>query len=314
MRHTLNLVLRGMALIVSLIPLRVLYCFSDIALAILVIFPFLRYRRKIVRKNLISSFPDKSKKEINCIELKFYRFFIDMIFESIKMCSLSPSQIRRRMKFNNIDLVIKEFESGNSIVLYLGHVCNWEWISSLPLHLPDKYTCCQVYHKLENPLMDSFMLALRGRFGADSIPMEQVLRQLNSLKNHSRQFIVGMIADQVPLWRNIHYWTDFMNQRTPVFTGSERIARSLKLSVMYGEVTREKRGFYRCDFKLICDNPDELKEYEITERYFRMLENNIKGNPPYWLWTHNRWKRTWQEWIQKREKRGRIIKSRKASR
>ncbi len=300
MRQVLYLILRGITSLFSLIPLRVLYVFADFLLSILIIFPFLRYRRGIVRKNLTSSFPHKTKKEIARIEIKFYRFFLDMIMESIKMCSLTKKQIKKRMKFNNLDLILNELEAGKSVVIYLGHVCNWEWLSSLPMHFPDKYYRCQVYHRLENSVMDTFMLRLRGRFGGISIPMEQIYRRLNTLKNENQQFVVGMIADQVPLWRNIHYWTDFMNQRTPVFTGTERIVRSLNLSSVYGQVVREKRGRYICNFKLICSDPNKLEKYEITEQYFKLLEKNIMDNPPYWLWTHNRWKRTWHEWVKKK--------------
>ena len=81
--------------------------------------------------------------------------------------------------------------------------------------------------------MNDVILKIRGAYGAESIPMEKVLRQLILYKQEGKQFIVGMIADQVPLMRNIHYWTDFLNHNTPIFTGAERIARKLDLVVIY---------------------------------------------------------------------------------
>ena len=37
---------------------------------------------------------------------------------------------------------------------------------------------------------------------------------------------------------------------------------------------------------------EEGKEYPISEAYMHMLEETIGRHPDYWLWSHNRWKRT----------------------
>ena len=42
----------------------------------------------------------------------------------------------------------------------------------------------------------------------------------------------------------------------------------------------------------MTDCPTKTSEFEITDIYFRMLEENIKNAPCYYLWSHNRWKRT----------------------
>ena len=177
---------------------------------------------------------------------------------------------------------------------YMGHTGNWEWVSALPTQLNAKYQVCQIYHVLENSVMNNVMLKIRGAYGAESISMERTLRQLLEYKNRGQQFIVGMIADQVPLMRNIHYWTQFMNQKTPVFTGAERIAKKLDLAVFYAEVIRIKRGRYECVLHLMYESTKDEPEHSVTERYNRMLENTIHNNPAIWLWSHNRWKRTWE--------------------
>ena len=51
-----------------------------------------------------------------------------------------------------------------------------------------------------------------------------------------------------------------------------------------------------------------LPEHEITRRFFQMLEETIRRNPPYYLWTHNRWKRTREEFDKRYEiKNGKVI-------
>jgi KDO2-lipid IV(A) lauroyltransferase len=204
------------------------------------------------------------------------------------------------MEFIGYDDIRKELLKGRSVIGYLGHMGNWELIPSM-MHFfedLDGFQGCQVYHKLENPVMEHFMLRLRSKYGTRSIPMEQIMRRLLEFRNAGNTFLVGMIADQVPLWWNTHYWTQFMNRKTPVFTGSERLARKLDTQVWYFHITRKRRGYYKCDFQLMYDHTKELPEFAVTEKYMRLLEDNIKENPEIWLWTHNRWKRNYEEYHQ----------------
>ena len=289
--------------LISLLPLRVLYLFSDIVFLFFLLFPFLRYRKRIVRKNLRASFPDKSEKWLRKTERQFYHNFCDLFLaESIKTCSMSARQMSRRLRFIGIEQVISTFESGRSAMLYLGHQGNWEWVTSIGLHFSPCHIAAHVYHPLENGVADDVFCRIRHHFGAVNIPMDKVLRRLLEFKAQGRQFILGMISDQVPLWWAIHYWTDFMNQDTPVFTGAEKMARKLDTVMYYGDMTRVRRGYYQIEIRLMSDHPAELPENELTERYFRMLENTIRRDPASWLWSHNRWKRTregYQEWLAK---------------
>ena len=46
------------------------------------------------------------------------------------------------------------------------------------------------------------------------------------------------------------------------------------------------------NFELICDDPKSLKHGEIIELFAKKLEKNIIDMPPYWLWSHHRWKKS----------------------
>lgn len=277
--------------LISILPFRVLYVLSDI-----VYFPLyylIRYRRKVVRGNLTESFPDKPLKEIIAIEKKFYSFFCDYFFETLKLLSISEKSLRKRMQFEGIDEVHEAFRQGRSAGAYLGHYCNWEWVSSLPLHVDKKYICGQIYHKLRNKAVDHLFLKLRGRSGAVSIPMKDTLRQMVTYRKNNQQYIIGFISDQSPRWNNIHHWMNFLNHpETPVFTGTERLAKQLDLVLFYANMRRVKRGYYVCTFRKLTDTPKSYPDYEITEMYMRELEKIIAKEPQYWLWTHKRWKWT----------------------
>ena len=288
--------------VLSLLPMPVLYLFSDIIWLIMFICPPLRYRKKIVRKNLALSFPEKDRKWLNRTERRFYYQFLCQIMESFKTVSASRRWIERHMEFTGYEKTREELLKGRSHIGYMGHMGNWEMVPSMMYHFMDveNFYGCQVYHKLENPTMELFMLKLRGKYGTVSIPMEHVMRRLLECRNEGKTFIIGMIADQIPLWWNTHYWTEFFNRKTPVFTGAERLARKLDTEVWYWHITRKRRGHYRCDFQLMFDHTKDLPEFAVTERYMRLLEDNIKECPELWLWTHNRWKRNYegyQKWL-----------------
>lgn len=273
----------------ALLPFRALYILSDF-LYIIVRF-IVRYRIKVVRKNLRNSFPDKSQKELNKLEKEFYHHFCDYIVETIKILRLSNEDIKKRMIFKNIDLLKDLMKDGNSCIAYLGHYGNWEWIPSIALEFEDTpIKAGQIYKPLRNKAIDEIFLSLRSHFGSFGITKNDTFRKILTLKRDGVQTLIGFIADQTPTVRNIHYITTFLNQETAVFTGVERIAKQTGFVVAYLDITKIKRGKYICECKLISDQPKEEPEFAITERYIREFEKTILRNPAYWLWSHNRWK------------------------
>ncbi|WP_262897068.1 lysophospholipid acyltransferase family protein [Bacteroides caecigallinarum] len=274
--------------ILSHIPFRVMYFISD-CLFYLVYYVF-RYRRRIVRKNLTESFTSKSEKEIIKIEKQFYHFFVDMILESVKLASASKDEIKRRMSFKNIEEVNETLKQGKSISLYLGHYANWEWCSSIPLHLESDVTSAQIYHKLSNQNMDRLMLYIRERMGAVCVDMRKTARYATELVANRKVCIIGFIADQSPKRVESHHFLHFLNHNTPVLTGTEKITKHYGFEAFFLNVKRVKRGYYEAEFIKLHDNPQSLPDYELTSLYYRMLEKCINTHPELYLWSHNRFR------------------------
>jgi KDO2-lipid IV(A) lauroyltransferase len=261
----------------------------------LIIYRLIHYRVAVVRKNIQESFPEKDADEQLAIERGFYHWFCDYLAESVKLLTMSRSQMRRRMVFKGTDVVDEVVRSGQSCAVYLGHYCNWEWITSLPLWVTPEAQCGQIYHVLENQEFDKLFLKLRQRWGAVCIPMAETLRRLIQYRQANQPVVIGYIGDQVPFWNNIHHWCQFLNHDTPVLTGTERLARQTGQAAFYLDVRRLRRGYYEAEFKLITREPKQLAEFELTDIYFRMLEESIRRDPACYLWSHNRWKRTREE-------------------
>lgn len=278
----------GLLKLHAFLPLRVLYVFSDILYVLT--YHIVRYRRKMVRKNLTNSFPEKTKHEIVNIEKQFYHHFCDYFFETIKLLHISDEEMRRRMEFHGHEALGEVMKDNRSCILYLGHYGNWEWVTSIGLHLPEEMVKAQIYQLISSKSFDEIFKKIRTRFNSLNIERKETMRTIIKLRNEEQQVIYGFISDQRPPRYYDQYWTTFLNQDSLVLTGTERIARKAKYAAVYLDIQKTKRGHYKGTFSAISSDVSKEPEFAVTERYMRKLENTILHNPAYYLWTHNRWK------------------------
>lgn len=292
MKEFLYNIIYGIFYLVSKLPYRALYVISDIAN--LVLYHIVRYRRDIVRRNITSAFPEKSLEECISIERGFYKWFCDYFVETVKLMSVSRQELLSRIEFRGIDKIEECFDRGQTCAGILGHYGNWELLSATGLVIKKhpEAVIGLIYHPLRSQLFDRLFINMRQSMGGVCVPKKDILRYLVSFRIQNLMNLFGYIADQAPRYRNIHLWLPFLNHDTPVFTGAERIMRKMNNAVFYIDVERPERGKYIYTFKLMTDKPGEMPEFEITKKFFVMLEQTIRREPRFYLWSHNRWKRT----------------------
>ncbi len=253
-----------------------------------VLYHIIRYRRQVVRTNLMNSFPEKSLQEIKRIEKKFYVHLCDLVVEAIKMFSITEKEISERFTAENTEVVNDLLPFGKNIVLAGGHLNSWEYLALFGNRLT-KFRMGGVYKALANPFFEKKMRAARGKFGTLLIPTTSVYDFFD--QQHDEPVVMIFATDQSPPRPHKAYWTTFLNQETGVQTGAERFARKHEMPVVYGALMKRKRGFYTIIFEPICKHPDELPEPNaILEKATRLLEKRIREQPEYWLWSHRRWK------------------------
>ena len=275
----------------ALLPMWALYILSDILYVL--IYKVVRYRVKVVRQNMKASFPDKSDTELRRLEREFYHHFADYVVETIKLAHISLEELQRRAFLKNPELVDTLMEKGHTcFILLMGHYGNWEWVSSMPLHLWRGAHPCQIYHHLHNRTAAYIFEKLRTRFGATNIPMEDTLTVIGHDWRDGVPNICGYIADQSPKYASLHHFVQFFGRETAVLTGTERISRLVHAPVYYCEMTRPRRGRYVCRFIKMTDDASALPKFALTDDYWRRLEAQIRREPHLWLWSHRRWKHT----------------------
>ena len=281
--------------IFSLFPLSVLYFLADYVIYPLVRY-VVRYRLQLVRKNIRLSFPEKSEMERDAIINAFYHHFADILVEMIYGYRVSDAEMRARVVFDNVDMLEDLARKKHGVIVYLGHMCNWEWLADLNKQFVDQSIIeYNVYRKQKSANADKAILQLRSKRGGECVEKNSLLRKLVQLRHADYPFVIGLIADQKPSPRNAHTWTTFLNQDTAFLDGGEVLARKFDLGVVYANIISPKRGYYRIHFELITDDPQSVPENEITLSYARMIEANIRQQPARWLWTHNRWKYSRQD-------------------
>jgi KDO2-lipid IV(A) lauroyltransferase len=277
----------GLNWIITLLPLNILYIFSDLLFILLYYFP--SYRRKVVAENLRNSFPNKPENELALIEKKFYRHFTDLFIETLKLTHFSNENLKNHIKVTNPELLNNLGDSGYDIIVVHSHYNNWEWVGAcMPLYF--KYKNVFVYKPVQNQQFNRFINKLRSKNGAEVVPMKHIVRKIIDNKSKQIRTFYGFVADQTPAKAEIRYYTEFLNQETPVFLGVEKISSRYGMAVVFLKARKVKRGYYEITFELLFEKSSGLPEFTVTETHVKRLEEMINENPEYWIWTHRRWK------------------------
>jgi KDO2-lipid IV(A) lauroyltransferase len=276
----------GVNWVMTLLPLRVLYLFSHVIFFSLYHFP--SYRRNIVYTNLKNSFPEKSEKEIREIERKYYHHLSDLFIEVLKLTHMSKKELMRRFTISNEEVLNKLYNEKRDVIAVLGHYNNWEWLTILKEHTSLK--TISIYKPLKDKRFEKFLNGLRTKFGMTLTPMSLIIRELLTNRKNKINTISAFISDQSPAKGDITFWTNFLNQDTPVYTGAEKVAAKYDMAVVFFHIQKIKRGHYNLHIDLLFEHTTGLPEHLVTETHVKHLENIIRKNPEYWVWSHRRWK------------------------
>lgn len=276
---------RFFLLLFSRLPFWFLYGLSDVLFVLN--YYLVGYRRQVVLTNLRNSFPEKSEAEIRNIARKFYHYLSDQFVETFKTLTISATELDKRVKLLNPEVMNQLYDRGQSVVHLLGHHANWEWYAK-QLARYTKHQLFFVYKPLSNKGMDQVMIDLRSRFGVMAVPMKAVFKTIETYKERPHASFFG--GDQSPMRHNKYIWLEFMKQETAVYLGAEDIAKQYDGAVVFGKMRRIKRGYYTITLELITDQAAQTAKGEITALHTRALEELLHEQPEYWLWSHRRWK------------------------
>ena len=277
-----HIILSPLLWLVSIVPLKVLYIKS------LVLSNFFLYRNDIIKSNIDNAFNNLNIDHKKKIFKSFRIYFLNLICEIIKMLSVNKNFYTNRITIKNIEILDQFYERNQTVVLMMGHHNNWEWAGQI-ISIKSKQKFVSVYKKLSSSFFDYFMINLRKKNGTDVIEMNDIIKHIYDNKECK---IIGLIADQNPVVNDTTNWINFFDKSVPVIDGPEKIARKMNFPVLFCNMNKIKEGYYTINFEIIDENPKTSNIGDITNKFFKRLEEKIKEEPNNYLWSHNRWKHT----------------------
>lgn len=273
--------------LISKLSFKAIYVFSDAVFVL--IYHIFGFRKKVVRSNLKLCFPEKSESELKSIEVKFYHHLCDIFLEMIKTLDLKPEDLKERFIITNPEAIKEIDHSGKSAIIMCAHYASYEWITAIKTYDAD-LKAFGIYKKIKNPYFDNMVKKIRTRFNTDIIDKNEATKtMLRNKVNHIGGYY-GMVADQSPKAAKITYWGNFMGQETPMFVGSEIMAKRLDFSVYYFQINKVKRGVYQAELIQLAEKPKSIENFKITDQYFELVEAQIRKAPEFYFWIHKRWK------------------------
>ena len=272
--------------IVSMLPFRILYFVSD--LLYILMYYVIGYRKKVVKENLNLVFPNKSEAQLRIVLKRFYHHLCDMIVESVKSMNISIDSMKSRYKFNNLDIITDYEKQNKSIILMCAHYGSWEWIFILQTYTTHRSYA--IYKRLQNKYFDRLVKSIRARYNSYLITTKETFSVMEEARKKGILSMSGFASDQSPKKDKARYWADFMGINVPVHTGAEALAKKLDMPIVFFSVKRIKRGYYEATFQTLAEKPKSFNDYDITDRFLRLVEAQINEAPEYYLWTHKRWK------------------------
>ncbi|WP_333809502.1 lysophospholipid acyltransferase family protein [Flavobacterium sp.] len=272
--------------LISILPFPIFYLFSDFVCFLT--YNIIGYRKKVVRANIKLALPHLSEKERLIIEKKFYSHMCDMFLEMIKTITITQKEIERRFSFSNMEVYYEMEKKNKSIALMCAHYASYEWVVSMNYYT--NFKGFGIYKKLANPYFDKLVKRIRSKFKAELITTKQTIPTIT--ENHKNHILglYGFASDQSPKANAAYHWAPFMGHIVPVHTGAEMLAKRFDMNVIFLKVKKVKRGYYQASFEVLSEDVKSVPNYEITDKFLKLVEEQIYEAPEFYLWTHKRWK------------------------
>ncbi|WP_288980122.1 lysophospholipid acyltransferase family protein [uncultured Flavobacterium sp.] len=286
MQLLIYLLLYPILWLISILPFPIFYLFSDFVYFLT--YNLIGYRKKVVRANIALALPHLSEKERLSIEKKFYSHLCDMFLEMIKTLTISQKEVEKRFTFTNLEVYHELEKQNKSIALLCAHYASYEWVVSMNYHIT--YKGFGIYKKIANPYFDKLVKQIRSKFKAALITTKETIPTI--AENHKQGILClyGFASDQSPKKNAAYHWAPFMGHIVPVHTGAEMLAKRFDMNVIFLRTKKIKRGYYEASFELLSNDAKSVPNYDITDRFLQLVEEQIREAPEFYLWTHKRWK------------------------
>ena len=272
--------------LISRLNFTVIYLISDFLYYVL--YYVFSYRKSVVRENLKLAFPKMPKKERLKLEKNIFRNLTDVFLETFKSINVSEEELKKRFVFKYPEVLERVYNNNQNVIVMCSHYCCWEWVFGV--RNVTNFKINAIYKQLSNKYFDRLTKSRRSKFGANMIKTKDTFKEISRKSELKELNWYGFASDQSPKKSKAVYWNYFLNNWVPIHIGAEVIAKKYNMAIVFMDVQKIKRGYYEASFSLITDKPKDFKDFQLTEKYIRIVEKQIQNKPEYYTWTHRRFK------------------------
>ncbi|TNE30185.1 MAG: hypothetical protein EP346_04365 [Bacteroidetes bacterium] len=268
-----------------ILPWRGVYAVADFAYFVL--FRVIKYRVDLVKENFRLCFPEKDDEWVNQMTKTYYRYLADIFIESIKAMHIPIEDLKKRFVSTSNSILYEEPYASKNVIIMGSHYGNWEFMTRcMPSMMP--HEVAGVYRPLSNTRIEAYMAKHRSKDGMWLVPTQVAKPAFVEDRGHPVAYT--LLADQNPSNPKSSFWISFLNRETGFTPGGEVYAKRYDYPIVIMFLKRVKRGYYSVHFEALEPNPSEIEFGEVMRKYAALLEDWIREDPPYWLWSHRRWK------------------------
>ena len=272
--------------LISRLNFTIIYLISDFLYYVL--YYVFSYRKSVVRENLKLAFPKMPKKERLKLEKNIFRNLTDVFLETFKSINVSEEELKKRFVFKYPEVLERVYNNNQNVIVMCSHYCCWEWVFGV--RNVTNFKINAIYKQLSNKYFDRLTKSRRSKFGANMIKTKDTFKEISRKSELKELNWYGFASDQSPKKSKAVYWNYFLNNWVPIHIGAEVIAKKYNMAIVFMDVQKIKRGYYEASFSLITDKPKDFKDFQLTEKYIRIVEKQIQNKPEYYTWTHRRFK------------------------
>ena len=272
--------------LISRLNFTIIYLISDFLYYVL--YYVFSYRKSVVRENLKLAFPKMPKKERLKLEKNIFRNLTDVFLETFKSINVSEEELKKRFVFKYTEVLERVYNNNQNVIVMCSHYCCWEWVFGV--RNVTNFKINAIYKQLSNKYFDRLTKSRRSKFDANMIKTKDTFKEISRKSELKELNWYGFASDQSPKKSKAVYWNYFLNNWVPIHIGAEVIAKKYNMAIVFMDVQKIKRGYYEASFSLITDKPKDFKDFQLTEKYIRIVEKQIQNKPEYYTWTHRRFK------------------------
>ena len=248
-----------------------------------------RRHRAVALENVRAAFPGIASAEARRIVKGSFTFFGRYLFDLLGCLPAFPRERMAGFEHVGLEHVDTAYAAGRGVLFFTGHFGGWELMALAQGFV--RRPVGVVARRLDNSRLESLLLALRTSTGNTVIEKRDGFRpMLRALRDGQG---IAILIDQDVIGDE-RVFVDFFGRpasTTPALALLRLKTGAPLLPVFAIPLPGDRYRFrYGPPVEVALSGERSEDVARITRACTRVLEDEIRAHPSYWLWMHRRWK------------------------